>query len=96
MKRGYRPFLLPKVPSVLSVYIWYDCAFPFSDTTVSIKDERTYKDDYLLEKFNIYASQKKKWLPPNYGKTVYEDMSAKEQAVIDDFQGKEAYDIHLQ
>ena len=45
----------------------------------------------LLEKFNIYAAQNRNWLPPNYGKTKYSDMSAEEQATVDSFQGADAY-----
>jgi len=45
----------------------------------------------LLEKFNIFGSQRKKWLPPNYGKTKYEDMNKQDQDTINEFQGKEKY-----
>lgn len=45
----------------------------------------------LLDKFNIFGSQKKGWLPPSYGYASYENMSQEEQAVIDEFQGKEDY-----
>ena len=45
----------------------------------------------LIERFNIYAAQNKAWLPPNYGKTRYKDMTAEEKAVVDSFQGEEAY-----
>ncbi len=45
----------------------------------------------LIERFNIYAAQYKKWLPPNYGKKAYTDMTAEEKQVIDGFQGEEAY-----
>lgn len=45
----------------------------------------------LIERFNIYAGQRKAWLPPSYGKKVYKDMTAEEKAVIDDFQGEQAY-----
>lgn len=41
----------------------------------------------LVERLNIYASQKKGWLPPNYGKTSYKDMQEAEQAVVDSFHG---------
>lgn len=51
----------------------------------------TFLDDELLKKFNIYGSQRKGWLPPSYGKRVYEDMSQEEQRVVDEFQGKEDY-----
>lgn len=45
----------------------------------------------LIERFNIYAAQQKNWLPPNYGKTAYKNMTAEEKAVVDDFQGEKAY-----
>ena len=41
----------------------------------------------LLDKFNIYCSRKKNWLPPNYGKKKYADMTDEEKAVIDGFHG---------
>lgn len=46
----------------------------------------------LLDVLNIYASRKKSWLPPTYGKKRYKDMTQEEKTVIDDFQGKEAYE----
>lgn len=46
----------------------------------------------LLDKFNIYCSRKRGWLPPSYGRRRYEDMGAEERAVVDDFQGKTAYE----
>ena len=45
----------------------------------------------LIERFNIYAAQHKAWLPPTYGKKTYKDMTAEEKAVVDSFQGEEAY-----
>ena len=45
----------------------------------------------LVGRFNIYASQKKGWLPPSYGKKYYSDMSQEEKEVIDSFQGEESY-----
>ena len=50
-----------------------------------------FTDLDLLKKLNLYGSQKKGWLPPCYGKKAYTDMTAEEKAVIDDFQGEEAY-----
>ena len=41
----------------------------------------------LLDRLNIYASRKKSWLPPYYGRKVYQDMDAEEQAVVDSFHG---------
>ena len=51
-----------------------------------------FKDMELLEKFNLFAGQKKGWLPPCYGKKKYADMSAEEQRVVDSFQGRERYE----
>lgn len=45
----------------------------------------------LIDRFNIYAAQNKNWLPPNYGKKQYKDMTAEEKTVVDSFQGEEAY-----
>ena len=41
----------------------------------------------LVDRLNIYASQKKGWLPPRYGKARYKDMAADEKAVVDSFHG---------
>lgn len=46
----------------------------------------------LVEKLNIYAARNKKWLPPNYGKAHYADMSSDEKAVVDSFQGVAEYE----
>ena len=51
-----------------------------------------FKDDELRKKFNIYAGRKKNWLPPSYGKKPYDAMDDEEKAVIDSFEGKEAYE----
>lgn len=46
----------------------------------------------IIDRLNIFAGQHKNWLPPTYGKKHYADMTTEEQAVIDDFQGAEAYE----
>lgn len=51
----------------------------------------TFTNQRLLDKFNIFAGQRKKWLPPAYGKKPYEELDAEERAVVDEFQGREAY-----
>lgn len=51
----------------------------------------TFTDQRLLDKLNIYGSQRKGWLPPSYGRKRYREMTSEEQAVIDEFQGEEAY-----
>lgn len=52
----------------------------------------TFNNDELLKKFNLLGSQSKKWLPPNYGKVRYQDLSAEESAVVDSFEGEESYE----
>ena len=44
----------------------------------------------LVERLNIYASQKKGWLPPRYGKARYKDMHPEERAVVDSFHGDDS------
>ncbi len=45
----------------------------------------------VLKSFNIFASQKKGWLPPSYGKKTYHDMSTADRAVVDSFEGEASY-----
>jgi len=51
----------------------------------------TFKDERLLARFNIFGSQRKKWLPQSYGRKAYRDLSAEERAVVDSFEGEESY-----
>lgn len=51
-----------------------------------------FKDERLLEKFNIYGSQRKGWLPPSYGKKTYKDMNEEEKEIVEDFQGEANYE----
>lgn len=41
----------------------------------------------IVQRLNIFGSQHHGWLPPNYGKSKYTDMSAEEKAVVDSFHG---------
>lgn len=54
-----------------------------------------FKDEMLLQKFNIFGSQKKGWLPPSYGKAAYKEMNPEEKKVVDGFQGKENYNTTM-
>lgn len=51
-----------------------------------------FNNKALLDKFNIFGSQRKGWLPPSYGKKKYGDMSQDEKQVVDEFQGLEEYE----
>lgn len=55
-----------------------------------------FKDQRIIDALNIFAAQKRSWLPPFYGKIRYEDMEPEAQKVIDEFQGKEAYEAVMQ
>lgn len=46
-----------------------------------------FRNQALVDRFNIYCCRKKNWLPPNYGRAAYADMSAGERAVVDGFHG---------
>lgn len=51
-----------------------------------------FTDEDVVDALNIYVGRHKNWLPPSYGKVAYDDMTSEEQAVIDDFQGREEYE----
>ena len=50
-----------------------------------------FTNEDVLKSFNLYASQKKGWLPPSYGKKSYHDMPAADRKVVDSFEGEESY-----
>jgi len=50
-----------------------------------------FKDMELLKRFNIFAGQREGGLPPSYGKKAYSDMTEREKAIIDEFQGEDDY-----
>lgn len=52
----------------------------------------TFSNLEVLHKFNLFAAQNKKWLPPVYGKKRYKDMTEDERRVIDSFEGVESYE----
>lgn len=41
----------------------------------------------IVDRLNIYASRKKNWLPPSYGKADYSNMDKAEKEVVDSFHG---------
>ena len=48
-----------------------------------------FRDEELLEKFNLYAGKQKGWLPPFYGKKAYADMDEEEKDLVKEFSGTE-------
>ena len=65
--------------------------YSFDNTNVYDIIGNIHDNPELIERFNIYAAQHKNWLPPNYGKKTYKDMTDEEKAVVDSFQGEKAY-----
>lgn len=61
----------------------------FFDVTLYKKGTMHIKfhNQALVDRFNIYCSRKKNWLPPNYGRTVYSDMDKEAQTAVDGFHG---------
>lgn len=55
----------------------------------------TFKDEDILRKFNYVACAHKGFLPGNFGKTEYTQMTHEEQAVVNDFCGRETYEEHF-
>ena len=51
----------------------------------------TFKDLDLLKKFNLYCGKKLNWLPDDYGRKAYSDLTEEEKAIADSFEGKESY-----
>ncbi len=46
-----------------------------------------FRNQELVDRFNIYCCRHKGWLPPSYGKARYSNMQADEKAVVDSFHG---------
>lgn len=46
-----------------------------------------FRNQELVDRFNIYCCKNKGWLPPSYGKARYSNMQADEKAVVDSFHG---------
>lgn len=71
----------------------------FKKGTMHIK----FTNPDILDRFNIYCAKKRTWLPPNYGKAAYKNMTEEEKAVVDGFNGtgesgsgEEAYEAVMQ
>ena len=45
----------------------------------------------VLKSFNLYAGQRKGWLPPTYGKKSYHDMAVADRRVVDSYEGEASY-----
>lgn len=61
---------------------WFTLTF-YKKGTVHI----TFTDMDILKKLNIFGGKGKNMLPPRYGKVSYDDMTPKEQEVVNEFDG---------
>lgn len=51
-----------------------------------------FHDRKIVDRLNIYVGRNKSWLPPSYGKVRYDEMDEESRRVVDEFQGREAYE----
>jgi len=54
----------------------------------------TFLNDDIRRRFNVTACKRKNWLPMDYGKKAYADMSQEEKAVVGAFEGQESYAVN--
>ena len=50
-----------------------------------------FTNEDVLKSFNLFACQRKGWLPPSYGKKSYNDMTPGERKVVDNYEGEASY-----
>lgn len=51
-----------------------------------------FREQKIVDRLNIYVGRNKAWLPPSYGKVRYDEMDEESRRVVDEFQGREAYE----
>lgn len=52
----------------------------------------TFRSEDIRRRFNVTACKGKKWLPQDYGKKKYSDMTAREKETVESFEGRHAYE----
>lgn len=81
--------------SAMSYHIIEKPAFRIVGITATFYKKGTCHIEFtntdVLKSFNLFASQKKGWLPPTYGKKAYKDMSDIDKQVIDSYEGEASY-----
>ena len=73
---------------IISTYFKVDC---FLKGTIHL----TFRSDDIRRRFNVTACRHKKWLPQDYGKKRYAEMSEREKAVVEEFEGAANYTRHV-
>ena len=66
-----------------NIYCKYFDVTLYKKGTMHIK----FRNQALVDRFNIYCCRKKNWLPPSYGKSTYAEMNEAEREVVDSFHG---------
>ena len=51
-----------------------------------------FRDRKIVDRLNIFVGRNRAWLPPSYGKVSYAEMDDESRRVVDEFQGREAYE----
>ena len=54
-----------------------------------------FHDAKIVHKMNIFAGQRKNWLPPGYGTTAYSDFEPEAREAVKSFDGGEAGYDHI-
>lgn len=68
-----------------NIYCKYFSVTFYKKGTIHIMWHPEIRD--LIDRFNIFCSRQRGWLPPCYGKTAYSQMDVEEKAVVDSFHG---------
>ena len=55
-----------------------------------------FRDQKIVDRLNIYVGRQRAWLPPTYGKVHYSEMDDESRRIVDEFQGREAYDAIME
>lgn len=55
----------------------------------------TFKDEDILRRFNVAACRGRGWIPQDYGKKPYAQLSMEEKEVVDSFEGRKSYDARV-
>ena len=55
----------------------------------------TFLSEDIRRRFNVTACRGKNWLPMDYGKKAYSAMTSVEKTIVDQFEGKKAYEANF-
>ena len=73
-----------RTQKILSTYFEIDV---FKKGTIHLR----FRDKDVLRRFNVAACRGKSWLPHDYGRKAYSDLTSEEKMLVDSFEGKKSY-----